>query len=487
MPQVGERRFGATETVEWNGSRWTPVDAAPAAAPEQDGALSRFFGGAASTSPLNPMNWVRAAQDIPGTVGHMVVDPLVNLFKGVQDVKHAVTGEEGDRLLPAVRAVEHFGGAVPLIGPAAINAGEKMGNGDIAGGAGELAGLASGALMPKIAEKAPAAMKTVGGAVERGGKALQTKGVNTPMGTITPGGVGLVHAIMNLNPTTAAIAATPYALEYGGKATRMAGEALDGLRASRVPKAGPRPWQQESGAWDPEGPSRAARAKAEQARGYAEAKMDQDFRDARAEMDAESPTVPDMQGQSQTYGRGGYPGMGAKAAEMGDATLDSLRRGGYDVNPNGIRTQADLDKVAAGPVRNPAFMRFALDESATPAPKPSPEEAIRVLKGLPSGQYDMPESSLPVSKALNPSPVRGELPPARYIEAGPSSLEGQKALPPADYGSLDPDMDADFEYEAGDADKPGLTIDATPAGTRAASHQSALKALMNLDSFRRLR
>jgi hypothetical protein len=29
MPQVGEQRKGATETVEWNGSRWTPVTVSP--------------------------------------------------------------------------------------------------------------------------------------------------------------------------------------------------------------------------------------------------------------------------------------------------------------------------------------------------------------------------------------------------------------------------------------------------------------------------
>src|SRR5689334_24069814 len=100
MPQVGERRTGQTETVEWNGQRWEPV--ATAAPPAEDSAISRFFGGAMATSPLNPMNLVHAVAHPIDTIGHMVGDPLHNLLQAGGDVKAAITGERGDRLTSAV-------------------------------------------------------------------------------------------------------------------------------------------------------------------------------------------------------------------------------------------------------------------------------------------------------------------------------------------------------------------------------------------------
>jgi hypothetical protein len=196
MPQIGERRSGATETVEWDGQRWQPVEGG--AAPQQEGALSRFLGGALSTSPLNPMNLVRAAAHPVDTLGHLIGDPLNNLFKAGGDVKAAITGERGDRLSSALQAVEHLGGAVPLIGPAGIQAGEKIGNGDMAGGAGELAGLTSGALVPDVASglanNIPGAMVRGGEAMARGGAKLKgaggvsVGGIHVPLTTMGSGG-----------------------------------------------------------------------------------------------------------------------------------------------------------------------------------------------------------------------------------------------------------------------------------------------------------
>ena len=238
MPQVGERRSGATETVEWNGSRWTPVQAPAQTAPEE-GVLSRFFGGAMNTSPLNPMNLVRAASDIPGTMRHIIEDPLANLLKAGGDIKATVTGERPEgRLISALNAAKHIGGSVPLIGPSAIDAGEKIGEGDIAGGAGELAGLASGALVPEVAGRAPKGVQALGRGMEATGNFLKNKGsvnvggMHIPVGTL----LGTAEAAMGHGPMGLATAAAPYALEYGGKGVTAAGEALEGLKNLRTPK-----------------------------------------------------------------------------------------------------------------------------------------------------------------------------------------------------------------------------------------------------------
>lgn len=412
MPQIGERRSGATETVEWNGQRWMPVDEtpAPAEAP-QEGALSRFFGGAMSTSPLNPANIINAVSHPIDTLGHAVVDPLVNLFKAASNYKEfASQPGKGASWTPLVQAAEHLGGAVPLVGPAAINAGEKIGNGDIAGGAGELAGLASGALVPDVVEGAPRAMQKAGGAMERGGTALATRGgisvggVHVPLSTI-----GLGEALLRRDPVGAAVAATPYALKYGGKGMRMAGEALEGLR-------NPAP---EGETWDPAGPARAARAKAAQQAAREAASGDPLSTEPNAVYTGTPPKASPLQG---------VEGIARRANDMGAATLDSFQRAGYDVSPGGFRTAADLDRLKKGGGRNAAFEQFAM--------RPNTFEE------------DLSAADVP-----------------------------------------------DFEYEAGEADKPGLSVgemgsnplpEVAPAGVTP-QQAASLKALMALPSFRGLR
>lgn len=232
MPQVGEQRRAGGETRTWNGSRW---EAAPEA-PQQEGALSRFFGGAASTSPLNPMNLLRAAAHPIDTIGGMISGPLKNAVQIPGDLKDIVTNERGGgpvmgRVTSAVEALKHLGGSVPLIGPAGVDAGEKIGEGDLAGGAGELAGLASGALLPEVAAKGPSALQKTGGLMERGGQAMKTHGGMSVGGFKVPlSTLGLGEAVLRSDPMGIAVAASPYALEYGGKGLSAAGRALEGLR-----------------------------------------------------------------------------------------------------------------------------------------------------------------------------------------------------------------------------------------------------------------
>lgn len=238
MPQVGEQRSANGETRAWNGSRWEAVGAAPTQVDPEQGALSKFLGGALKTSPLNPMNLVRAVAHPVDTLGSMFGDPLKNAAQVPGDLADVVTGERGGgpimgRVTSALEALKHIGGSVPLIGPAGVEAGNKIGEGDIAGGAGELTGIASGALLPKVAGAAPEAISKVGRGAEAAGTAL--KGSRMSLGgiSIPMTGLGAAEAMFGNHPIAgAAVAATPYALEYGGKGLQKVGGALEGLRSA---------------------------------------------------------------------------------------------------------------------------------------------------------------------------------------------------------------------------------------------------------------
>jgi hypothetical protein len=70
--------------------------------------------------------------------------------------------------------------------------------------------------------------------------------------------------------------------------------------------------------------------------------------------------------------------IGGRAKSMGDSTIDSLRGAGYDVPAGGIRTQADIDRIAAGPrtsfdramseTRVPDDLSFEGQEGVNPPP-----------------------------------------------------------------------------------------------------------------------
>src|SRR6266576_1502768 len=62
-----------------------------------ESAVSRGLSGFLSTSPLNPMNLVRAAAHPIDTATSFVRDPLMNLLKAGGDIKDVITGGSGDR------------------------------------------------------------------------------------------------------------------------------------------------------------------------------------------------------------------------------------------------------------------------------------------------------------------------------------------------------------------------------------------------------
>jgi hypothetical protein len=99
-------------------------------APEEDSAVSRFAQGAWSN--LNPMGLVHAAMDPKAAVKGLLDAHAAQLDKAKAAYSDGHYSEAAGHLAAA---------ALPLIGPAAAHAGERIGEGDIAGGLGESAGL----------------------------------------------------------------------------------------------------------------------------------------------------------------------------------------------------------------------------------------------------------------------------------------------------------------------------------------------------------
>lgn len=197
-------------------------------APDTLGAIGRFGSGVLSTSPLNPMNLVRAAAHPVDTVSHLVGDPLSELFQAGKSGLETVTGgDENGRMISGLETLKHMGGAVPLIGKAATDAGTHIGEGNVATGLGELAGLGSAALLPKVpagVDMAGRATSAVGRGLERGGQVA----IDFKHGGGFPA-LGALEAVMHSGPKGAAIAAAPYAVKYGGRGMQSMGGAMQGL------------------------------------------------------------------------------------------------------------------------------------------------------------------------------------------------------------------------------------------------------------------
>ena len=136
--------------------------------PQPEGsAVGRFVGGAAEM--LNPVTMARGLYQAvrhPLDTGATILQQ-----QGAQFTKAAEDYERG-------RYSEMIGhaaaGAIPLIGPAAAEAGEQVGSGDVAGGLGKATGLLAPVVGAKPALKgakklaSPALRETVAGALESG-------------------------------------------------------------------------------------------------------------------------------------------------------------------------------------------------------------------------------------------------------------------------------------------------------------------------------
>jgi hypothetical protein len=121
---------------------------------ERPEAVDRFVSNFASA--VNPIPGIKAIATDPQGLRHGIES---NIFEPQrqQFIKagEAAQGKgEFAGMTPMERASEAFGhgaaGALPLVGPAAANAGEQIGEGDIAGGLGSGAGLLSAMAVPDL-------------------------------------------------------------------------------------------------------------------------------------------------------------------------------------------------------------------------------------------------------------------------------------------------------------------------------------------------
>jgi hypothetical protein len=120
---------------------------APAAAGPEGSAAGRFVEGA--WKYVNP---VAIAQGLYGVVRHPIDTATTAAQQMGQEWEKAgaTVMQPGAGLGDYVQAAGHaVAGSLPLIGPAAAAAGEKIGAGDVAGGLGEGAGLLGGTLIPR--------------------------------------------------------------------------------------------------------------------------------------------------------------------------------------------------------------------------------------------------------------------------------------------------------------------------------------------------
>lgn len=207
-------------TARWDGQGWVPV-ADVQSSGLADPALARFLGGAASTSMFNPMNVARMVAHPIDTLGSLIGTQVGEGRKAYENFQQGRYSE----------AAGHGAAALlPVIGPAAAHIGERIGEGDIAGGAGELTGLASNAFIPATMRNTPRAMTAVGRGAEAAGQTLMESRF-TPYGAL-----GLLETALRGHPGIAtSIAAVPPALKYGGKGLRAVGESLEGLRQAIRP------------------------------------------------------------------------------------------------------------------------------------------------------------------------------------------------------------------------------------------------------------
>lgn len=222
------------EAAKAQGVALVPVDAPTADEPA--GPLSRFVTGVRKNLPdlsalVHPVTSAvsalahpaQLASDIAGAY-HGAVDASAQQFTKASDaLGQGRYSEAAGHGLAAV---------LPGVGPAAANAGEKIGAGDIAGGAGEATGLllpsAIGAVAPVVAPRAMA----MGRNVAAGARELAA----TPLARNVAAGV-----VKHGSTATGATVGTVLGGAPGGVGGAIAGSTIGEELASRirVPKAAP--------------------------------------------------------------------------------------------------------------------------------------------------------------------------------------------------------------------------------------------------------
>lgn len=458
-PVPGERRSGATETVEWDGQRWNPV---PHHAPIDSGQPEKadsepdtWWGGFSKslldTAKKTGTGIVRGVGDaissVPGAV-QAYMNPGETALNAGRAAAHAVQnpGETYDALKSGVTSLSD-----PEKG------GEAIGNLATMLGVPYLPEAGAGAL--KVAApvidamtEAPAAIaRGVGNATSAVGRGAEALGTSSPASYVRK--FGAPAALMHGDIGTAGLAATvPSALEYGGQGLQRLGNALTGLGTPEA-EASPVISTNEFG--------RSPKAK------WAQARVSPTYSEPAA------PPAPqlspyeqwklDNAGTDRTTGSfkpvnalTGEP-IGLDAIAPSDWEKLGGSMGGYnDVNPS----QTIRPDIATGPPAAPGFSTGSYDISKVPTSatrsglsssdmaemKPS----IQALDNGATPAMPAPEPRTDVGATV--APVSAEVPPAPMV-ARPSSDVGAT---PASVSALD-QLDL-----FGDSRWPGKVMTDTP-------------------------
>lgn len=162
------------------GAAQPQVQAQSKSQPDQPGALTKFLGEFGST--INPMNMVRSIPAmIPGTDAN---------------AQATLAGLKEKAAHPIFTAIKQ---SQPLTGGAGVDAGRKIGSGDVAGGLGQASGDVFNAALPVILPEVPGmakgAAKAVGTVAKKTGPVIGGAGVGAflggPMGALEGAAIGL--------------------------------------------------------------------------------------------------------------------------------------------------------------------------------------------------------------------------------------------------------------------------------------------------------
>lgn len=367
MPTVGERRSAGGETREWNGTRWeaitpdarsggmtTPLVSDPLAdLLKRADALTAGGGNAdhrydEAVQPVGPRNIpdaVRNLQD-PGQRNYFQRHPGRDTSDA--DYTHAALESGFD-------TARKFGRGVAMAVPRAV--------GNLPQLPGQIAeGLAGEHGLPALLQD-PSLLGEMGGAVQEGvqylgdnpeaggdllGQLLAGKYIPEAAPSIARGAIDLTgkagrglqaagdlvtrgsDAVMGeakglVRPSLGVLG------KVTGKGTSLAGRALEGLSEMARNRMADKTWAGDASAVKPEG--------------FTPQSTELPYRVA-GDLPSVEPSGP------RTFNDEPYipAGMMDRAAKMGDATLDTLRKGGYDVPERGFRSSRDIDRLANGPL-----------------------------------------------------------------------------------------------------------------------------------------
>ncbi len=398
MPAVGERRSKGGETREWTGSRWERV-----AAPTEGPNGMHLPGLYESPTEATMSEIGRTAKEAGIGLARSPLDALKGLMGLPRTVVEGLLGQNGlpalvkdpSLLLEAPAAAKQ---AVTDLGNNPREAGSLLGQTLLGAKAPK---IVSGAT--KVAGKVPAGMVATGEAMARGGQTMKdfggmsVGGVKIPMSTL-----GLGEAVMRMDPAGLAVAASPYALEYGGKGLAAGGRALEALKASRAPKtAAPAGAPPNAGLLNPGRFSTEVPYKAD---------LLTDLGTAPRES---GPSLSEkLAGEMNTYERPGIPDeFMDRAADMGRDSLAALRSGGYTVPDRGITSSRDIDMMGSGrgaptkPIELPSSSKALMDEMNPELP-PSFEDSLPDVPEFTyeAGEPDVPGLTVEMARRQSPAP-----------------------------------------------------------------------------------